>query len=46
MATKLSIRAETKELHVRALRSKFGPLWSQKMKVVFHQFHPIGLLEE
>ena len=22
------------------------PLLSQKLKVVFHQFHPIGLLEE
>ena len=31
---------------VRALRGKFGPLWSQKLKVAFHQFHPIGLLEE
>ena len=31
---------------VRALRDKFGPLWSQKLKVAFHQFHPIGLLEE
>ena len=30
----------------RALRGKFGPLWSQKLKVAFHQFHPIGLLEE
>ena len=30
----------------RALRGKFGPLWSQKLKVGFHQFHPIGLLEE
>ena len=31
---------------VRALRGKFGPLWSQKLKDAFHQFHPIGLLEE
>ena len=31
---------------VRALRGKFGPLYSQKLKVAFHQFHPIGLLEE
>ena len=31
---------------VRALRGKFGPLWSQNLKVAFHQFHPIGLLEE
>ena len=30
----------------RALRGKFGPLWSQKLKVAFRQFHPIGLLEE
>ena len=30
----------------RALRGKFGPLWSQKLKIAFHQFHPIGLLEE
>ena len=30
---------------VCALRGK-GPLWSQKLKVAFHQFHPIGLLEE
>ena len=29
----------------RALRG-FGPLWSQKLKVAFYQFHPIGLLEE
>ena len=31
---------------LRALRGKFGPLWSQKLNVAFHQFHPIGLLEE
>ena len=31
---------------LRALRGKFGPLWSQKLKIVFRQFHPIGLLEE
>ena len=31
---------------VRAFRGKFGPLWSKKLKVAFHQFHPIGLLEE
>ena len=31
---------------VRALRAKFGPLWSQKLKIAFHQFHPIGLLDE
>ena len=30
---------------VRALRGKFGPLWSQKLKDAFHQFHPLGLLE-
>ena len=29
-----------------ALWGKFGPLWSQKLKVAFHQFYPIGLLEE
>ena len=28
------------------IRGKFGPLWSQKLKVAFHQFHPICLLEE
>ena len=33
-----------KEVH--ALKGKFGPLWSQKLKVAFHQFHPIDLLEE
>ena len=31
---------------VRALRDYFGPLKSQKLKVAFHQFHLIGLLEE
>ena len=31
---------------IRALRGYFGPLWSQKLKVAFHQFHLIGLLEE
>ena len=31
---------------VRALRGYFGPLLSQKLKVAFHQFHLIGLLEE
>ena len=31
---------------VRALGGYFGPLWSQKLKVAFHQFHLIGLLEE
>ena len=30
----------------RALRGYFGPLESQKLKVAFHQFHLIGLLEE
>ena len=39
-----SARMRMKEL--RTLRGKFGSLWSQKLKVVFHQFHPIGLLEE
>ena len=29
-----------------ALRGNFGPLWSSKLKVVFHQSHPIHLLEE
>ena len=31
---------------VCALRGEIGPLWSQKLKIAFHQFHPIGLLEE
>ena len=31
---------------VRALRGSFGPLKSKKLKVAFHQFHLIGLLEE
>ena len=31
---------------VRALRGKFGPLWSPKLKVVVRENHPIGLLEE
>ena len=31
---------------VRALRGYFGPPESQKLKVAFHQFHLIGLLEE
>ena len=31
---------------VRALRGYFGPLWSQKLKIAFHQFHLIVLLEE
>ena len=31
---------------VRALRGYFGPLWSQKLKVAFHQFRLVGLLEE
>ena len=31
---------------VRALRGYFGPLYSQKMKIGFHQFILIGLLEE
>ena len=29
-----------------ALRGKFGPVWSEKLKVALHQFHPIGLLKE
>ena len=28
------------------LRGYFAPLWSQKLKVAFHQFPLIGLLEE
>ena len=28
------------------LRGKFGPLWSQKLKVAYHQILMIGLLEE
>ena len=31
---------------VCALRGYFGPLWNQKLNVAFHQFYPIGLLEE
>ena len=31
---------------VHALRDKFGPLWGQNLKVTFHQFYLIGLLEE
>ena len=31
---------------VRALRSYFGPLWSQNLKFAFHNFLLIGLLEE
>ena len=31
---------------VRALRGYFCPLWSQNLKVDFHQFLLIGLLEE
>ena len=31
---------------VHALRGYFGPLQSQKLKVAFHQFNLIGLLEE
>ena len=38
--------AYQKKKGVHALRGKFGPLWSKKMKNAFHQFHPIGLLEE
>ena len=31
---------------IRALRGYFGPLWSQNLKVAFHQFLVIGLLGE
>ena len=31
---------------VHALRGFFGPLWSQNLKVAFHKFLLIGLLEE
>ena len=31
---------------MRALRGYFGPLWSQNLKVAFHQFRLVGLLEE
>ena len=31
---------------VRALRGYFGPHYSKKLKVAFHSFHLIGLLEE
>ena len=34
------------QLGERALRGYFGPLYSQKLRVAFHQFHLIGLLEE
>ena len=40
----LSTYEDNKE--VRALRGKFGPLLSQKLKVAFQENHPIGLLEE
>ena len=33
-------------IKVRALRGYFGPLESKNLKVAFHQFHLIGLLEE
>ena len=33
-----------KELHT--LRGYFGPLYSQKLKVAFHKFHLVGLLQE
>ena len=42
----LSLPLEGKGVYIHALRGKFGTLWSQKLKVTFHQFHPIGLLEE
>ena len=28
------------------IKGQMWPLWSQKLKVAFHQFHPIALLEE
>ena len=28
------------------IKGLIGPLYSQNLKVAFHQFHPIGLLEE
>ena len=31
---------------VRAFRGYFGPLYSQKLKIVVHQFILIGLLDE
>ena len=31
---------------IRTLRGYLGSLLSQKLKVAFHQFHLIGLLEE
>ena len=40
------LASQTHIKRIRALRGKFGPLWSQKLKVAFHQFNPIGLLEE
>ena len=37
----------TLNFEVRAFRGKFDPPpLDQKLKVAFHQFHPIGLLEE
>ena len=40
----LMIHIQRKE--VCALRGKFGPPFSQKLKVAIHENHPIGLLEE
>ena len=31
---------------VRALRGKFGPIWSKKLKIAFHQFHLIVLFRK
>ena len=31
---------------VRAVRGYFGPLFIQKLKIAFHQFLLIGLLDE
>ena len=35
-----------KDKDVRALRGKFGPLFSQKLKYALHENHQIGVLEE
>ena len=37
---------KSKSKGVHALRGYFGPFLSQKLKVVFHQLHLIGLLED
>ena len=46
MYTALLIEIDLPMKGVRALRGYFGPLESQNLKVAFHKFHLIGLLEE